>query len=69
MPEARYRLRLTFLADVPRIQRIMLDGRVMVAELRLLPNRIVYAIIDLPFPQTDGVCELEITSLSVSPSQ
>ncbi len=62
-PEARYRLRLTFLADVPRTQRIKLDGRIMVAELRLLPSRIVYAVIDLPFPQTDGICDLVITSL------
>jgi len=60
--EARYRLRLTFLSDVPRTQQIMLDGRMMVAELRLPPNRIVYAVIDLPFPQTDGVCDLSITT-------
>ncbi len=62
-PEARYRLRLTFLSDAPRTQQIFLDGKVVVEELLLPENRIVYCIVDLPFPQPDGACELKIRKL------
>lgn len=62
-PEARYRLRLTFLSDGPRTQQVILDGRVVVEELRLPDSRIVYCIVDLPFPQEDGECELKIRNL------
>jgi hypothetical protein len=62
-PEARYRLRLTFLSDGPRTQQVVLDGRVVVEELRLPESRIVYCIVDLPFPQEDGKCELKIRNL------
>lgn len=62
-PEARYRLRLTFLSDAPRTQQIDLDGRIVVEELRLPESRIVYCIVDLPFPQEDGACVLKIRSL------
>jgi len=62
-PEARYRLRLTFLSDAPRTQQVVLDGKVVVKELRLPESRIMYCIVDLPFPQEDGACELKIRSL------
>ena len=62
-PEARYRLRLTFLSDAPRTQQVVLDGQVVVEELRLPENRIMYCIVDLPFPQEDGACVLKIRSL------
>ncbi len=62
-PEARYRLRLTFLSDAPRTQQVTLDGEVVVEQLPLPEGRIVYCIVDLPFPQEDGACELKIRSL------
>jgi beta-galactosidase len=62
-PQARYRLRLSFLSDDLRTQQILVNDRVIIPELSLPDTRILYCIFDVPLASDETQLHLKVRSL------